>query len=770
MRRWTLPLFVALAVLHIAPVWSVRYVPTGDGPAHIYNAWVLHELLTDDAPANIAHAYRIDWRPHPNWSGHALMALAMFVTSPLVAEKLLLTLIVALLLGGTWFLTTSVDPRNDLYAFLAFPFVWTQSLVAGYYNFSLSIGLFLIILGIWWRRRERATLGSIALIATLLLLCNFTHPMAAGLACGAIVLLSLLTLRFAHIVAILPTAVLLAMFGSTAESNTGAPMQLSIEWDAARILARIDTLYAWDDRIRPVAIALALSYAALIVFTLVREKRRESDAIAVLALALIAMMFWLPAAEGTRDLFTGRMQPFVFLILPAWFTAPRRPKAFAAIVTAIAIASGLFALDRIRLFSVELEKIVRAFDPVAPGTTFLPLFFDRPQSASYVNVFAHALGYVALEKRLVDFSNYEPTTNYFPIADRIPALGSHVIDTNPGGIDLAQPIAQAEYIATFQYPNDAPNRGALRTFYSVVKDSYGFTIHRRRHAVSGPRELILLPLIGRSDDVYGHGTRFRIEQTIRNLDSRPVRVLFRQCPADLWCDRELAPGESADIATADRAFAFIDVPRGAPLDIHTAVRRIDVDRPDTTIVIPAPREAEFTNGGTRIANVDTRDQRVGLRLYVIGPKPHNEVLLRLRDGANHIVAERRVSVENLGVYGNAELSSEIGPNRTLPETIHIEIETAPDARVWAFATALDAAGRTRVVTPERPGASGGRAHRARTRLVGPASATRLSEVTTLCRGGWANQRGPGPAAPAAGGPSSPPVCYVPRVCGERRSS
>jgi hypothetical protein len=696
MRRWTLPLFIALTVLHIAPVWAVRYVPTGDGPAHVYNAWVLHELLAGDAPAHIAHAYRIDWKPHPNWSGHAVMAMAMFVTSPLVAEKLLLTLIVILLVGGTWFLTTSVDPRNDIYAFLAFPFVWTQSLVAGYYNFSLSIGLFLIILGIWWRRRERATLGSIALLATLLVLCNFTHPMAAGLACGAIVLLSLLTRRFTHIVAILPTAVLLATFGSTSESNTGAPMQLSIEWDAARILARIDTLYAWDDRIRPAAIVLALLYATLIVLTLVREKRRESDAIAVLALALIAMMFWLPAAEGTRDLFTGRMQPFVFLILPAWFTPPRWPRSLAAIVIAIGIASGAFALDRVRLFSGELEKIVRAFDPIAPDTTFLPLFFERPHSASYVNVFAHVLGYVALEKRLVDFSNYEPSTKYFPIADRIPALGSHVIDTDPGSIDLAQPIAQADYIATFHYPHDAPNRGALRALYGVVKDSYGFTIHRRREAVTGPRELILLPLIGRSEDVYGHGTRMRVEQTIRNLESRPVRVLFRQCPADIWCDRELAPGESADIATADRVFAFIDVPRGATLDIRTAVRRVDVDRPDTTILIPAARESQFTSGGARIADIDTRDQRVGLRLYVIGPKRHNEVLLRLRDGGNHIVAERRLSVENLGVYGNAELSSEIGPGRTLPEVITIEIE-APESRVWAFVTALDRQGRTRVL-------------------------------------------------------------------------
>lgn len=189
MHRRTLPLFIVLAILHVAPVWSVRYLPLGDGPTHVYNAWVLHGLIAGDAPPRIAEAYRVDWRPHPNWTGHVLMALAMAVVPPLIAEKLLVTLIIALMLAGAWLLATAVDPRNDVYAFLAFPFTWAQTLVAGYYNFSLSVALYLIILAIWWRR------GSVLLLAALLIVCNFTHPMAAGLACGSIVLLSLLTRR-----------------------------------------------------------------------------------------------------------------------------------------------------------------------------------------------------------------------------------------------------------------------------------------------------------------------------------------------------------------------------------------------------------------------------------------------------------------------------------------------------------------------------------------------------------------------------------------------
>jgi hypothetical protein len=707
MARRTLLLFVALAFLHLAPIWSVRYLPLGDGPTHIYNAWVLHGLITGEAPAHIENAYKVDWRPHPNWSGHALMAVAIAFVPPLIAEKLLLTLILALMLAGTWLLATSVDPRNGVYAFLAFPFTWTQTLVAGYYNYSLSIGLYLFIIAIWWRRRERASIGSIALLATLLVLCNFTHPMAAGLACGSIVLLSLLTRRFGHLPAIIPVIPLLAMFGSTAESNTGAPPQLHITWDAARILAKIDTLYAFDDRIRPVAIVLALLYLGLIIFTLTRERRREADAIAILALTLIAMMFWIPAAQGTRELFTGRMQQFVFLILPAWFTsriADRWRTALLALLSLLAIANAAIAFERIRHFGREMETLVRTFDPIERGTTLLPLFFERPHSHSFVNVFAHFMSYVALDKQLLDHSNYEPSTNYFPITYRAPALGSHVIDTAPGSIDLKQPVAYADYVVTHHFPDDTPNRATLRTLYRLIKDSGDFQLYRRHSSLIGPYELVLLPLLGTPGN-----TRWVIDQTLHNRDSRPMRIVFRNCPHDLWCDRELAPGEAVRIATTQQRFAFLDVPKGRDhlLGITTIARRVDIDRPETSITTPAAHQRDFSRGGAQIRSIDTRGgMKLGLRVYVFGDRATHEITLRVRSSSDGTpVAERRFSVDNFGMYEDGELRAHTA-GVTLPPFIDVELSAGPDANVWAFATMTDERDRT-IVLRSRPHAARG---------------------------------------------------------------
>ena len=68
--RWLPRLYIAVAIVTVVPIWCVQYLPTGDGPSHVYNAWILHELLRG-THGPVAEWFRIDWRPHPNWIGHA---------------------------------------------------------------------------------------------------------------------------------------------------------------------------------------------------------------------------------------------------------------------------------------------------------------------------------------------------------------------------------------------------------------------------------------------------------------------------------------------------------------------------------------------------------------------------------------------------------------------------------------------------------------------------------------------------------------------------
>jgi len=203
---------MAVAVVAIAPIWSVRYLPTVDGPSHVYNSWILHSLLRG-VHGPIAEWFRIDWRPNPNWIGHAVMSLLMFVVSPIVAEKVFVTGIVLLFLFAMWRFTGAFDERNHIYAFLAVPFAYNLLLQNGFYNFCAGTALYFLIVAVWWQRRDQPNARTIALVATLLLLCYFSHALPVILSMASIGLLWLLTLRgrplavhARHLLAFVPAA------------------------------------------------------------------------------------------------------------------------------------------------------------------------------------------------------------------------------------------------------------------------------------------------------------------------------------------------------------------------------------------------------------------------------------------------------------------------------------------------------------------------------------------------------------------------------------
>ena len=124
------------------------------------------------------------------------MALLMFAVPPVAAEKLLVSAYVLTFLAGAWYLAGAARPGERWLAFLAFPFAYHQLFQFGFYNFSISVALFLIILGYWWRHRERPGLRRTRVTINLLLwLCYFSHILSFGLALIAIAVLWLATLR-----------------------------------------------------------------------------------------------------------------------------------------------------------------------------------------------------------------------------------------------------------------------------------------------------------------------------------------------------------------------------------------------------------------------------------------------------------------------------------------------------------------------------------------------------------------------------------------------
>lgn len=104
-RDW---LILVLVAASLAPIWLFRYIPTQDGPAHLYNSHILRQYLNPDY--NFQQFYNLRATLFPNWIAHALLGLSMFLFPPLIAEKVVISLYVILFPLAIAYLLEAVDP------------------------------------------------------------------------------------------------------------------------------------------------------------------------------------------------------------------------------------------------------------------------------------------------------------------------------------------------------------------------------------------------------------------------------------------------------------------------------------------------------------------------------------------------------------------------------------------------------------------------------------------------------------------------------------
>jgi hypothetical protein len=484
-------IFFGLALLALAPIWSASYLPTSDGPSHLYNSWVLNQLVRGShGPA--AEWYAIDWRPHPNWLGHAVMALLMIVVPPLIAEKLLVSGIVLLFLYAIWRYAGTVDEERQVFAFLAFPFAYNLLLQQGFYNFCISAALYFLILAVWWKRRDNPDARTIAIVAGLLLLCYFSHPMSTLLAVASIGILWLATLpgrplaiHARHLVSALPVLPLFVWFFhvqgvSLARARVSAAGLFSY-------IMRMWVLLTFDELQAKLGFALFLTLAVLIIITLIRRRWRwsEEDAFVLVTLAIVLVYARTPSVSSGGTMLMERMALFVVLSPIVWL-APRLPRratiAFVIVFSIVSVVYTGYLVRRYRGLSRRVTELVRSADAIGSGTAFVPLIRDVRPRGSFVAVQMHAIDYAAIEKGSVDIANYEAAAGYFPIRLRsgIPPPDANTAGPKVSEIDLTPYLARVPYVFLWHVPDDAPVMSQLAACCERVGASNGGRVYLKR--------------------------------------------------------------------------------------------------------------------------------------------------------------------------------------------------------------------------------------------------------------------------------------------------
>lgn len=494
------------------PVWSARYVPTADGPCHVYNAWVLLHL-DDPALPHLAETFEVRREPLPNWSIQALLVALLTVAPPLVAEKLLLTLYVVAFAAAGWYFAASVDRSRAANAFLLLPFAWHELVYWGFYNFAFGVPLLLVAVGYWWRHRDAPSPRFALAVNALLLLCYFTHLVALVMALVAIAVLWAASWpgrplrRHALHVAILAPQALLPLWFLTSrgtdviDSGIAAPVRLAF-------LARLGVLFPFQP---PAAgVALALLFAALAAATLIGRRRPaavaapslerpagaadgpppatagplERHAFALVALAFTAVFLLSPEGVAKGTILPLRLTLFPYLALVPWLAPPRQRLLRAALPVGLAVvvawqAATLSAVHR------RLEPAMRAFvaglAPVERESRLLTIVYRRDGDLAD-RAFGHLSGWTAIDEALVDWDDYQAATALFPVrfADGLGRPDVIAVEADPDAYRVARHAATVDYVYVWRMPERSPLRRRLQRFYEEAGRSGEGVLYRRR--------------------------------------------------------------------------------------------------------------------------------------------------------------------------------------------------------------------------------------------------------------------------------------------------
>lgn len=447
--RWRLLLCVLL-LIHLLPVWSVDHFPSQDGPAHLYNAKLLFELA-DPANYQVRQFHALNPSLQPNLLAQLLLGALQQVVPPRLAEKLLLSLLVALLPLSLLYLVNAVARGREVLALIGFSFAYHQLLHLGFHGFSLSVSLCLFTLGWWWRHHQRPgalRLAVFYLLAALTWLAHYAGFMALLLALTVTALwFGLLRLAaptghratiatrlgsaVRHMLALAAPLLPLYLAGleyylraqgeTTIAGHRSLADQLAV-FGSTLVLASYSDWHRW---LTPPLVLVTLLMLGRSLWRRQPPRLLERDALLLTALTLLVLYFYLPWSSHGGGWINDRLYLFAFLLAWAGFAAPP-PRAGLALAVLLVVVSlthaGRLALDY-RRFQPGLAELTRAVDQIPPHSTVAwdyagGLGRDAPADLLVrVDPWLHALSHYALHARdIVLFNNFQAGLNHFSLS------------------------------------------------------------------------------------------------------------------------------------------------------------------------------------------------------------------------------------------------------------------------------------------------------------------------------------------------------------------
>ena len=427
-------LFLALVIVHLLPIWLFPYFPTQDGPSHVYNAQVLAEY--SNPKYEFERYYQINWRPFPNWLSHALLAILLKLFPALIAEKLFLSFYVILFPLAILYFVNAVQPGRSLIALVVFPFIYNYLFLMGFYNFAVSVPLFFLALGYWWKNREQMTRDKIIRLNVLIVLIYFAHLISYVFILFSIGLMAILHFQkrmYKTLLTgcyLLPAGLLLIVYLPTSDLMAGGCPKLSLErtGELLRQFLSMRILVSYSETQAKIAALIVVLLGYLFIQTLwtyrpvadTRFSKRltSQDSFFVLFVVLFGLYLILPNSVGPGGWVNDRLAILASMVLLGWFRVADRVwwrRGFAIAIAMISLINIAYISYTLKILNAELREFNSQTDHIERNKIVLPLFFEPNGKSLRVGIFVNAANYYCFDNGGINLGNYEVQFDYFPI-------------------------------------------------------------------------------------------------------------------------------------------------------------------------------------------------------------------------------------------------------------------------------------------------------------------------------------------------------------------
>lgn len=460
--------FVAAVLANLLPVVWFSYLPSSDGPAHVYNASLIMRYFLH--PSDPVRAFvQFNQSLPPNLLGHGVLALLMTTMSPHLAERVLVGLYVVLLPLGLRYAMRAVTSETRGVEFLGLAVVFNSHLHWGFYNFLAGLVAYLFALGYWLRIREQAPAPARAVqMAALVSVLYFCHAVPliefwlAAWSLWAIGVMRTRTWRWPEAeqlaLASIPAGCLYVHYLVTRPAGLSVPVVWPTLRYAGSTLVKLFPLATYTTTEKLVTFGLSALLAAAIVWawsTRVAETAARSYFYVAILLAVVVFAAPTQAAGGT--LITSRLVYFPLFILLVWLATVRWP-AFCAV--AFATAGIVLALtgqfSRWPVYE-RYDRKMTNFLEMAASRDGRPIeFFKNTGNGITVNLdkggtpvlSKDAWGYVAASRGSILLSDYEARLDYFPLLYRAGAAPAPSSLLKAAGCPLADGLVDRTRFGT----------------------------------------------------------------------------------------------------------------------------------------------------------------------------------------------------------------------------------------------------------------------------------------------------------------------------------